>query len=181
MDDMNEGGALANAGEGKAPDEHDTEMFNLVTGRAMEALSKDPRGLDAALKADPVEAAVSYGVKALWTVADAAEQAGSPISFEVMVASGMQLIKVLGGIANEKGYLADEDLEGFLVQAFQKAIGKYAQLDAQAGKMKPQDLAMMNKLMGGQHAESDPDQQGGPSDADMDNRKGALAAAAGGL
>ena len=59
------------------PDEHDTEMFNLVTGRAMEALSKDPRGLDAALKADPVEAAVSYGVKALWTVADAAEQAGS--------------------------------------------------------------------------------------------------------
>ena len=73
-----------------------------------------------------------------------------------MVASGMQLIKVLGSIANEKGYLADEDLEGFLVQAFQKAIGKYAQLDAQAGKMKPQDLAMMNKLMGGQHAESDP-------------------------
>lgn len=180
MDEMNQGNALE-AQAGKAPDPRQVELFNVVTGRTMEALAQDPDGLDVALKADPVAGAVEYGVKALWTVADAADKAGKPIPFEVMVASGMQVIKVLGGIANEKGYLADEDLEGFLVQAFQKAIGKYAQLDAQAGKMKPQDLQMMSKLMGGQHAEPDPDQQGGPSDADMDNRKGALAAAAGGL
>lgn len=193
-------GALPQQAE--TPDSSHQELFQLVAGRTLDALAQDGRGLDAALKADPVHGAVEYGVNALWTVEDAAQKAGQRIPMEVMLGAGMQVVKVLAGIANEKGYLQDQDIPGFLVQAFQQAVGKYVQMDASAGKITPEDMAKVKQLMGGQGAdpneagedpneeatespdqeqgemdEPDADQQGGPSDNDQDNAMGALAMA----
>lgn len=141
-------------GPTEATPEH-REAFSLVVGRTMEALAQDPRGLDAALKADPVAGAVQFGTSALWTVVDAADQAGRPMPFEVIVAAGIQTIKALGAIANEKGYLPDESIEGFLVQAYQQAIGKFAKLDADAGKLTDESMAQLKQFFDAQS------QQGG--------------------
>lgn len=145
--------------EGQPTEQH-TELFDLVVGRTLEALSQDGEGLDSALKANPIRGAVEYGVAALHTVTGAAEKAGSPIPFEVLIGAGMQTIKVLAGIANDKGYLADEDIEGFLKEAFQQSLGKYAQMDMQAGKLDQKALEQMKQIMGESQPEQGDPQQG---------------------
>lgn len=168
-----EQGALAAAGEEQdpmaeeateqqpEPTEDDRAMFGLVVGRATELLSKDPEGLDAALKADPVRATVSYGTKALYAVAGAAEESGRPVSFEVLIQAGMQVIKVLGAIANEKGYLADEEIEVFLKEAFQQSISKYTQMDMEAGRIDQKTMDQVGSMLqGGQPEQPMPEQPG---------------------
>lgn len=125
------------------------EAVQLVAARAQEVLAKSAQDLDAALKADPIRGAVEFGVRALRGVVGAAEQAGKQLPFEVVLNAGIVVIQVIADIANQKGYLADEDIEPFLKEAFQQSVGAYAKLDAREGKLKPQDMkavqAAMNK------------------------------------
>ena len=158
------------------PTAQHTELFDLVVGRTLEALSQDGEGLDSALKASPIKGAVEYGVAALHTVAGAADKAGKPIPFEVLIGAGMQTIKVLAGIANDKGYLADEDIEGFLKEAFQQSLGNYAQMDMQTGKLDQKTLAQVQQAMGGQAGPSGAAPNQAPMQSPM---QGALPAAGG--
>lgn len=128
----------AGAGQQKA-------LFDLVVGRALDALSRDGPGLDAALRADPVKATVAYGTQALRTVAQAAQDAGKPIPFDVLVQCGMQVVKELGAVANDKGYLPDEQIPVFLKEAFQQSMAKWAQADVQDGSLDPK---MLQQIVG---------------------------------
>jgi hypothetical protein len=132
-------------GEGQQYDPKMVELMNLVTARALDALAKSGRDLDLALKADPVRAAVQLGTSTLRTVAMSAEDAGKPLPFEVLMAAGINVIKELGAIANEKGYLPDDGIETYLKEAFQQSLVKYAQMDMTDGKI---DAEAVQKMRG---------------------------------
>ena len=139
---------VAEGGEEKTYTAEDRELFDLVVGRTMKALSESAQDLDVALKADPVQAAVEFGTSALRTVAMGAGDAGKPISFDILAQAGMQVIKELAGIANDKGYLPDEEIETFLKEAFQQSLSKYTKMDAADGTLKQEDLAKVKGLAG---------------------------------
>jgi hypothetical protein len=138
----------AEGGEEKTYTKEDRELFDLVVGRTMKALSTNAQDLDTALKADPIQAAVEFGTSALRTVAQGAGDAGKPISFDILAQAGMQVIKELAGIANDKGYLPDEEIETFLKEAFQQSLSKYTKMDADDGTLKKEDLAKVKGLAG---------------------------------
>lgn len=135
-----EGGEDMEGGEGKTYTKEDRELFDLVVGRTLGALAKNGEDLDRAMRADPIRAAVEFGTSALRTVAMGASDAGKPISFEILIQAGMQVIKELAGIANDKGYLPDEGIETFLKEAFQQSLSKYTKMDADDGMIDPKDL-----------------------------------------
>lgn len=143
----------AQGGPGSPDDPKAKELFDLAVARSLEVLAKQGQDLDTALRADPVKATVGFGTGAVHSIALAADDAGKPIPFQVLIQVGMQVIKVLGSIANEKGYLPEEQLTVFLKEAFQQSLAKYAQLDVQAGKMTQQQVQQVQqKLQGGQAA-----------------------------
>lgn len=163
-------GALAAQQQEAEPTEGAREAFDVVVGRTLEALAQDPEGLDAALKADPVAGAVAYGTKALHGIAASADEAGQPIPFEILSGAGMQVIKVMAGIANDKGYLPDEQIDVFLKEAFQQSLAKYSAMDMQAGKIDKKTLEQVRQTMeGGAQPPAQAPQQPAPG--------GALAAA----
>jgi hypothetical protein len=135
QEDAAEGGK-----EEKTYTKEDRELFDLVVGRTMKALSTNAQDLDTALKADPIKATVEFGTSALRTVAMGAGDAGQEISFDILAQAGMQVIKELAGIANDKGYLADEEIETFLKECFQQSLSKYTKMDADDGTLKKEDL-----------------------------------------
>lgn len=147
-----EGGEDAEGGEGKSGEKtytkEDRELFDLVVGRTMKALAQSADDLDRAMKADPIEAAVQFGTSALRTVAQGAGDAGQEISFDILAQAGMQVIKELAGIANEKGYLPDEEIETFLKEAFQQSLSQYTKMDAADGTLKKEDLAKVKGFAG---------------------------------
>lgn len=123
------------------------EAVQLVAARAQDALASMARDLDAALKADPVRAAVEFGVRALRGVVGAAEQAGKQLPFEVVLNAGIVVIQVIADIANQKGYLADDDIEPFLKEVFQQSVAAYAKLDARDGKLGQKDMQAVQAAM----------------------------------
>lgn len=129
-------GTLSN--EAQRVDPSLSEGFQLVVARVRQALAKVGESLDSALKADPYHGAIEFGVRALRSVVGAAEKAGKPIPFEVMLAAGVQVVKDLASIANEKGYLDDSEIETFLKEVLQQAMQQFIQLDADEGKMSPE-------------------------------------------
>jgi len=164
----------AKGGPGSPDDPRGKEVFDLVVARTLDAVSKQSQDLDTALKADPLKATVGFGTAALHAVAQAADDAGKPIPFEILIQAGMQVIKVLGSVALEKGYLPEDQIEVFLKEALQQSLAKYTQLDQQAGKIKPEEMQQMQQKlgeMGGAPAAPQP----GPSPAPPPGGPGALA------
>ena len=143
-----EGAQAAQAGAKPTP--ANRNLFNLATGRVMQALAQAGQALDTALKADPVQATVKFGTAAVHTVAQSAQAAGRPIPFDILIQVGMQTIKELGAIANEKGYLPDQQIGVFLKEAFQQSLAQYAQMDVQAGELDPRMLRQFVAQAGGQ-------------------------------
>lgn len=172
-------------GAGSPDDPKAKELFDLAVARALDVLSKQGDALDAALRADPVKATVGFGTAAVHTISMAADDAGKPIPFQILVQVGMQVIKVLGSIANEKGYLPEDQVEVFLKEAFQQSLAKYAQLDVQAGKMTQQQVQQVQQKLrvqqGGQTDQMAPDGGQPPPAAPMQppGGQGALAQAGG--
>lgn len=137
----------AQGGPGSPDDPKARELFDLAVARTLEAISQQSDVLDTALKADPVKAAVGFGTSSLHAVAQSADDAGKTIPFQILIQVAVQVIKVIGSIALEKGYLAEEAIEPFLKEAFQQSLAKYLQLDMQAGKISQEQVSMVqNKL-----------------------------------
>lgn len=161
--------------------EQDRELFDLLVARTLEAVQNSADDFDVALKADPVKAAVEFGTSALHAVTLGADDAGQQISFPVLVQAGMQVIKEIGAIANDKGYLPDEGIETYLKEAFQQSLQKFVKLDGDAGKIKPEELQAVQQKLGGGRVSPPPGQgaarpaPGGPPGGD-DALPGALAA-----
>lgn len=161
----------AEGGKEEAYTPQEKELFDLVVARTLSALSANAKDLDTALKADPIRAAVMLGTSALRTVAKGAEDAGKPVPFEILVQAGMQVIKHLGDIANQKGYLPDDQIDVFLKEAFQQSLSQYAKMDIKDGEMKPEDLQKLSKF-------ANPMEKGAAAAGAVDQAKGALPAAA---
>lgn len=125
------------------------ELVQLVVSRTREALTASASELDTALKADPVQAAVEFGVRALRGVVGAAEKAGKPLSFEVVINAGIVVIQDIASIAVEKGYLQEQEIETFLKEAFQQSVSAYARMDMDDGKIGEQELSAIKGSMGG--------------------------------
>jgi len=145
--------------EGASPEAK--QLFDLAVGRVLDALSRDGRGLDAALRADPVKGAVKYGTAAVRAVAQGAQQAGKPIPFDILIQVGMQTVKELGSIANEKGYLPDDQIETFLKEAFQQSLADYAQSDMMDGLISPDMVKQVQSKLGGAMPAGQPQQAAG--------------------
>lgn len=124
------------------------ELVQLVVARTREALVASAGELDTALKADPVQAGVEFGVRALRAVVGAAEEAGKPLSFEVVINAGIVVIQDIASIAVEKGYLADGEIETFLKEVFQQSIAAYARMDMDEGKLTKEQMAAVTGGMG---------------------------------
>ena len=125
------------------------ELVQLVVARTRDALAASASELDTALKADPVQAAIEFGVRALRGVASAAEEAGKPLSFEVVINAGVVVIQDIASIAVEKGYLQEAGIETFLKEVFQQSVAAYARLDMDDGKIGQEDMAAITGGMGG--------------------------------
>lgn len=144
-----DGGTEEGAAPGQARlDPRLLELVQLVVARTRDALAASPSELDTALKADPVQAAVQFGTRALRGVATAAEQAGKPLSFEVLVNAGLVVIQDIASIAVEKGYMAEGEIETFLKEVFQQSIAAYARMDLDDGKIDQKDVAALTGSMG---------------------------------
>jgi len=124
------------------------DLFNLLVARTMDALTKVAPQLDSSLKADPVQAAVQFGTRALRSVVMAAMRAGKNIPFEIVVNAGMQVIKELAGIANDKGYLPDEQIATFLKEVFQQSLAQYTKLDMADGMLNQSEVQAITQQMG---------------------------------
>ncbi|MBI5270698.1 MAG: hypothetical protein HY856_13585 [Burkholderiales bacterium] len=143
------GGQPAQPGKGVDPkDPRAIELTQLVVARTLDALSKVGKELDTAMRADPIAAAVQFGTTSLRTVVMAAMRARRNIPFEVVMAAGMEVIKHLASIANEKGYLPDEQIETFLKEVLQQSMAQYAKLDMQDGMLKPGEVDAMSQKLG---------------------------------
>jgi len=140
-------------GQGK-PNPQQVELFQLVTSRVLDALTKVGKDLDAALKADPFTAAVHFGTNALRQVIMAAEQAGKQIPFEVVFAAGLQTIKEIGEIASQKGYLQDEQIPVFLKEVLQQSLQQYTQMDVKDGRISPEQRSQLDAKMGSQQGQA---------------------------
>lgn len=141
-------GALAQAGG--RPDAAKQGLFETTLAHVMQALTSNSQALDQALQRDPIAAAVNMGTSAVRSVAQGASQAtGKDIPFDVILAVGVTLIKKLADIANQKGYLPDEQIETFLKEAFQQSIHKWMGLDERDGKMSAGQVSQVQRKLGG--------------------------------
>lgn len=148
--EMPEGGAMGEedgpgigVGGQEPVDPRLIELANLTVSRVRQAMAANGPELASALKADPVQGAVEIGTGALREVAKAAEEAGKPLPFEVILVAGMQSLKDLAALASELGYLPDDQIEVFLKEGFQQSVRAYAQMDMQDGLI---DDAMLQEV-----------------------------------
>lgn len=125
------------------------EAAQLMVARCRTALANDAEGVDAAMQADPIQAAVVNGVRVVRGMAKAADKAGRSMPFDVLMATGMQIIKDLAGIALEKGYLAEEDLPTFLKEVTQQSLRQYIAADLEDGTMTDDEFESVQAKLGG--------------------------------
>jgi hypothetical protein len=166
--------------EGQQPgdpkDPQAQQLFQLAVSRVLEALGKDGRGLDAAMKADPIRASVQYGTAAVRTVAQSAQDAGKPIPFDILIQVGMQTVKELAAVALQKSYIQESQVEVFLKEVFQQSLAKYAQSDIQDGSITPQMAQQVSQKLGTAGAAA----MGGAAPTQPGARAGALTTPPGG-
>lgn len=125
-------------------------LFETTLAHVLDVVTQNAEVLDKALQQDPIAATVNIGTSAVRSVIEGATQAtGKQIPFDVVLAVGVTLIKKLADIANQKGYLPDEQIETFLKEAFQQSIHKWMGLDEKGGKMTAGQVNQVQRKLGG--------------------------------
>lgn len=149
MEPAPQDGAAAPSASGPASGGVDPQMMELFTRTVdytREALAQGADEILAAMKVDAVAAAVKFGVRALRAVAAAAEEAGSPLPPEVVLAAGVQTIKDLGAAAEANGVLSEDQDDVFVKEAVQQAIAEFASLDRDEGRIEDEDMAALEQM-----------------------------------
>ena len=122
------------------------ELHDLILARAQDILAKHPQELLTAMKADPVQAAVKFGVQAIRTVVSAAEKAtGAQIPYEVIQAVAIDMLHMIAQIGVEKGLIPDEQLEPFVKESMQQGFIEYLRQDQAEGKITPDQIKQIKK------------------------------------
>lgn len=120
-------------GNVKPASEQQQAQFDMLLGRCRQLLAESGEGFVAALKADPVRAAVKLGTQTLRELAMMSEKSGQPVDAAVLFHVGVTLVKDIAGLANDAGIVPDEQLESFLQQVMQESIAEYMRMDADDG------------------------------------------------
>jgi hypothetical protein len=135
------------------------EQFDLLLGRSRQLMAKAGEEWLSALKAAPVQAAVTLGTTTLRSVAMMSQQAGQPVDPSVLLNVGVQLVKDTAAIANTAGFVSDEQLPAFLKDVLSQSIMEYMQADAKDGLMSPeakqQAQGMLAKMQRGDGADAE--------------------------
>jgi len=126
-----------------APDPAMMELFSTTVDYTRQMLAEGAEEVLAAMRVDPVAAAVKFGVRALRTVVQSAEEAGSPLPPEVVLAAGVQTIKDLGAVAEANDLLSEDQDDVFIKEAMQQAIAEFAQLDSDEGLIGEEEMAQL--------------------------------------
>ena len=114
------------------------EQFDLLLGRSRQLMAKAGEEWLSALKASPVQAAVTLGTTTLRNVAMMSQQASQPVDPSVLLNVGVQLVKDTAAIANAAGFVSDEQLPAFLKDVLSQSIMEYMRADAKDGLMSPE-------------------------------------------
>lgn len=130
------------------------QQFDMLLGRARQLMASAGEQWIQALKADPVQAAVTFGVATLRKLAGMSTKAGTPVDPAVLFNVGINFIKDIAGVANAAGAVPDEQLPQYLKEVFSQSMAEYLKLDAKEGMMpKAEAQGMLAKMQGGSPAE----------------------------
>lgn len=166
------------------------KQFDLLLGRCREMMGQTGEEWIAALKADPIQAAVSMGTDTLRTMAMASEKAGQPVDPAVLLHVGIQFVKDIAGVANAAGVLPDEEIEAFLKDVMSQSMAQYLSMDEADGLLskdeKQQASGMLSQMEGGSPSEPAPqpameEPEGTEDDPEMAAELDALRKAKGGM
>jgi hypothetical protein len=146
------------------------EQFDLILGRCRQLMGETGQAWVAAMKKDPVRAAVSMGVQVVREVATMSDKAGSPVDPVVLIHVGLTLIKDIAGLANDGGMVPDEQLEDYIHQVTQMSLAEYMRLDADEGLLQKAE----QKLKGDPATPDDSQEHEGAESADFEQQEKAV-------
>lgn len=136
------------------------KQFDLLLGRAREMMGANGEQWMAAIKADPVQTAVTMGTSTIRELAMMSEKAGQKVDPAVLLHVGIQFVKDIAGVANAAGALPDEEIEAFLKDVMSQSMAEYLKMDAEDGLITPQGKkdaqGILSKMQGGSPGEPAP-------------------------
>lgn len=132
------------------------KQFDLILGRARQMMEQAGQEWMSALKANPVQAAVTMGTHTVRELVGMSEKAGQKVDPAVLFNVGVQFVKDIAGVANAGGFVPDAELPNFLKDVMSQSIMEYLSADSQDGLIKPQDKkaadGMLAKMQTGEPA-----------------------------
>lgn len=150
------------------------KQFDMILGRARQMMGETGEEWLSALKADPVQAAVTMGTQTVRELVMMSEKAGQKVDPAVLFHVGVQFVKDIAGVANAAGVVPDEQLPQYLKDVMSQSMMEYLQADAQDGLIKPQDkkaaTGMLAQMQGGEEPGEMPEPEGeapGPDNTQM--------------
>ena len=132
------------------------QQFTVLLGKAREIMGANGEAWLTAIKADPVQAAVTLGVQTVREMAGMSEKAGQPVDPVVLIHVGLQFIKDVAAVANACGAVPDAGLEAYLKDVTSQSMGEYLKLDAQDGLLSPKDKQAAQGMLSQMQAGGEP-------------------------
>lgn len=141
---------------GKPASPGQQQQFDMLLGRARQMMGASAEEWLSALKADPVQAAVTMGTSTVRELATMSEKAGQKVDPAVLLNVGVQFVKDVAGIANEASLVPDEQLEQYLHDVMSQSIMEYLRMDAKDGILSPQDKDRAQGMLSQMQEPGDP-------------------------
>ena len=154
-------GLTNNGANAKPASAMQQKQFDMLLGRAREMMGHTGEEWIAALKADPVKAAVKMGTGTLREMATASAKAGQEVDPAVLLHVGIQFVKDIAGVANAAGAVPDDQLEPFLKDVMSQSIMEYLRADAQDGLLSPEAKQQAQGMLAEMQATGSPAEPAG--------------------
>lgn len=179
LQDMATGEQPAEQTQSQAATPEQQAQFDKLLARSRTVMAQSAQEWMAALKDDPVRAAVHLGTALLRSLVQQSEKAGVPVDPAVVIHVGITMVKDIAGVANDAGVIPDDKLESFLQEVTQQSIAEYMRQDADEGLMpdmkgkapdEPGDAPGADNTPAHEGAESPEVEQGEGSEEDVVSR-----------
>lgn len=123
------------------------QQFDLLLGRAREMMEASSDEWIAALKADPIQGAVTLGTQTIRSLVKMSEKAGQKVDPAVLFHVGLQFVKDIAGLVNTAGLVPDDQLEVFIKEVTQQSLASYLEDDEAEGLIKPAQAQQAQGLL----------------------------------
>lgn len=110
-------------------------QFDTLLGSCRQIIGGTAEAWMAALKANPVTAAVKMGTQVVRHMVTQYDKAGQPFDPAVIIHVGVTIVKDIAGVVNEAGLVPDDKIEQYLQEVMQQSIAEYMRMDAEDGLM----------------------------------------------